>query len=79
MKIVLKGAVIAFALGMSGIPVMASDQHECHDDAFRLCAAVIPDEGKIHACLVHYAKQLSPRCRAIIQPRSQPRHHKKKT
>ncbi len=46
----------------------ASDQEACTPDVFRLCSSAIPDETAIVACLNAQAAQLSPQCRAVIDP-----------
>ena len=45
-----------------------SDEDACRPDVFRLCAAQIPDEDAIVACLNRAVPQLSPACRAVIAP-----------
>jgi hypothetical protein len=52
----------------------AQERSACTGDAFRLCAADIPDVPKIEVCLDHKKSQLSPACRAEFQP-----SHAKKT
>jgi hypothetical protein len=47
-------------------------QHVCHEDAFRLCQAAIPDHQRIFACLVENQRQLSAACRALIVTYSTP-------
>jgi hypothetical protein len=68
MKNILKCASAALLFSMLGT-AGAIAQHACQDDAFRLCGPDIPDEAKIHACLVRHAKHLSPHCKAIIKRR----------
>jgi len=38
----------------------------CTGDAFRLCAAEIPDIPKITACMVKHCADLSAGCRAVM-------------
>ena len=40
-------------------------EQACYDDVNKLCAAAIPDEDKIVACMKQHRAQLSPRCRTI--------------
>ncbi len=54
------------------------DQDACRPDVFRLCTDVIPDESRIVACLNAKANDLSPACRAVIDPPARaPRKRKK--
>jgi hypothetical protein len=41
-------------------------QQMCTGDAFRLCAAEIPDIPKITACMVKHRADLSPGCRSVM-------------
>ncbi|HUB65515.1 MAG TPA: hypothetical protein VL996_13920 [Methylocella sp.] len=66
----LMGAMTCGALGLTP----QQEQEACQDDAMRLCNAVIPDEGKIHACLLQYRASLSPACHAIVAPKRHRRH-----
>jgi hypothetical protein len=44
-----------------------SDQRmACTPDAFRLCAAYIPDAGGVENCLKHNMPNLSPACRSVF-------------
>ena len=54
----------------------AADQEACTPDVFRLCSSAIPGEDAIVACLNSKVSQLSPQCRAVIDP---PRAPKKRT
>jgi hypothetical protein len=38
----------------------------CTGDAFRLCAAEIPNIPKITACMMRHRADLSPPCRAVM-------------
>ncbi len=44
----------------------ADDQAACTPDVFRLCAAEIPSETRIVACLKQKKARLSPRCRKVF-------------
>ena len=46
----------------------ASDQEACTPDVFRICSSAIPSEDAIVACLNAHVPQLSPACRAVIDP-----------
>jgi hypothetical protein len=44
----------------------AEARQMCTGDAFRLCAAEIPDIPKITACMVKHCADLSAGCRAVM-------------
>ena len=46
----------------------ASDQEACTPDVFKICSASIPSESAIVACLNAHVPELSPPCRAVIDP-----------
>lgn len=46
----------------------AQERSSCMGDAFRFCAADIPDVPKIEACLESKQSELSPACRAEFRP-----------
>jgi len=58
----------AIALGLiaaSSVPAFAYTQQDtsaCISDAFRLCAASIPDARRVASCLYVKRSQLSPAC-----------------
>jgi hypothetical protein len=39
----------------------------CRGDAMHFCAADIPNEGKITACMKQHIDELSPGCRAMFK------------
>ena len=41
-------------------------EHLCYDDVQKLCAADIPDEAKITACMKVKRAELSPACRKVF-------------
>ncbi len=41
-------------------------EHLCYDDVQKLCAADIPDETKITACMKVRRAELSPACRQVF-------------
>ncbi len=41
-------------------------EHLCYNDVQRLCAAAIPDEARIQACMAARRSQLSPACRKVF-------------
>jgi hypothetical protein len=56
-------ATIALAQDYRG----TSDQRmSCTPDAFRLCAAYIPDGAKVENCLRQNVSNLSPACRSVF-------------
>jgi hypothetical protein len=44
----------------------AEEQAACTPDVFRLCAAQIPSESRIVACLKQNKARLSPACRKVF-------------
>ncbi len=46
----------------------AQERSACIGDAFRFCAADIPDVPRIEACLAHKQNELSPACQAEFRP-----------
>ena len=63
-------AALALCSGLSAARAepSASDQEACTPDVFRLCTSAIPSEDAIVACLNAKTAQLSPQCRAVIDP-----------
>jgi hypothetical protein len=67
---------LAAALGSSALPAGAqiasehsgtdAEQRACTPDVFRLCAAAIPNETRIIACLKNNKAKLSPACRKVF-------------
>jgi hypothetical protein len=51
--------------GAQGRPQINPEQ-ACKNDAFRFCNDLIPDRGKVGACLRRNARALSPDCRTIV-------------
>ena len=61
--------MVAAPLSMTSSPGFAytlEAQQMCTGDAFRLCAAEIPDIPKITACMVKHRADLSPGCRSVM-------------
>ena len=58
------GATIS-ASAQSG-PSEAQQRDVCMGDALRLCAAYIPDRGRITDCMLSKRAQLSAQCRAVF-------------
>jgi hypothetical protein len=50
----------------TGFAYTLEAQQMCTNDAFRLCAAEIPNIPKITACMVKHRADLSPGCRAVM-------------
>lgn len=46
----------------------AQERSDCMGDAFRFCAAHIPDVPAIEACLAAKEPELSPACQAEFKP-----------
>jgi hypothetical protein len=60
---------VAVPFSMAASPSFAytlEAQQMCTGDAFRLCAAEIPDIPKITACMVKHRNDLSPGCRSVM-------------
>jgi hypothetical protein len=78
---VQQSVLFVSALVMAGLatqPAISQDnrgtpeqQMACTPDVWRLCGAQIPDVDRITACLRANVPQLSPPCRAVMQPASQ--------
>ncbi|MFL9895496.1 MULTISPECIES: hypothetical protein [Paraburkholderia] len=55
----------------SANPVNAASRDEqtkaCRGDAMHFCAADIPNEDKITACMKQHVDELSPACRAMFK------------
>jgi hypothetical protein len=58
-------SLVTFTGGASA--ATAEEQQACQDDAFKFCERVIPDEGKVKACLLANMRKLSPACRKMFQ------------
>ncbi len=41
-------------------------EHDCYDDAQKLCPDAVPDEDKITACMTKKRAQLSPACGKVF-------------
>jgi hypothetical protein len=70
-KIRQAGLVLAIALSTSVISTQsfafsAEVRSACYSDAFRLCAATIPNIPQTSACMRQHMAQLSPGCRAAV-------------
>jgi hypothetical protein len=50
----------------TGFAYTLEAQQMCTSDAFRLCAAEIPDIPKITACMVKHRADLSAGCRTVM-------------
>ena len=65
-------ASVALALCLGSAPARAepsaSDQEACTPDVFKICSSAIPSESDIVACLNAHVPELSPQCRAVIDP-----------
>jgi hypothetical protein len=69
-RTILAGAAVAAALVASTAPGFAQGTAEqraaCTGDAFRLCAAEIPNIPRITACMKSKFSKLSPACKAVF-------------
>jgi hypothetical protein len=65
---VLAAAMLAAACPASAQPSPAMRQ-ACEQDYRRLCATVVPGEGRILKCLTEHDKDLTPGCRSALASR----------
>ena len=65
LALVLLAAIATPAFAQSG-PSESQQRQACMGDAMRLCAAYVPDRGKIKDCLASQHDQLSPQCRVVF-------------
>ncbi len=68
----LPAALVGLALTFASSPALAQQWNPeqraaCEPDAMRLCQQYVPDVGRVRACMLHYRRYLSPRCRAVIE------------
>ena len=71
---------IILALHMLSTPAAAQAQYSdaemaCQNDAYRFCGDLIPNRGKVGACLRRNLVRLSPDCRKNFGGRKRLRHH----
>jgi hypothetical protein len=68
----LTTAVALIAGAGAGAYAAGSDQQReaCTPDAFRLCAASMPDEGRVESCLRAAGPRLSGPCHEVFFPQS---------
>lgn len=70
MRKILHGALAAIVFSVvmttAAFSYTRHQQQACQGDAMRLCGPVIPDHGRIHACLRAHRAHISHACRAII-------------
>ena len=67
-RILALGAAIAVvcAGGVAAQDVEDETREACKPDAYRLCAAFIPDVERITECMSAKIKEVSPECRAAM-------------
>jgi hypothetical protein len=66
-KILALGAAIAVAhAGSVAAEVDNETREACRPDAWRLCAAFVPDVARITECMSAKIKEVSPECRAAM-------------
>jgi hypothetical protein len=71
--LLLAGVLLSVALAANAQGT-GEQQAACIGDAFRFCAADIPDATRIEACLEGNKKKLTPACRAQFDdPPKKPR------
>ena len=64
----LLGLALTFASGPAAAQQWTPEQRAaCEPDAMRLCQQYIPDVDRVRACMAHYRRDLSPRCRALFE------------
>ena len=64
----LLGLALTFAPGPAAAQQWSPEQRAaCEPDAMRLCQQYIPDIDRVRACMAHYRRYLSPRCRALFE------------
>ena len=68
----LPTALLGLALAFASSPAAAQQwtpqqRAACEPDAMRLCQQYIPDVDRVRACMAHYRRYLSPRCRALFE------------
>jgi hypothetical protein len=68
----LPAALVGLALTFASSPALAQQWNPeqraaCEPDAMRLCQQYVPDVGRTRACMLHYRRYLSPRCRAVLE------------
>jgi hypothetical protein len=68
----LSTALLGLALTFASSPAAAQQwtpeqRAACEPDAMRLCQQYIPDVDRVRACMAHYRRYLSPRCRALFE------------
>jgi hypothetical protein len=67
-----RGSAVLASLFLAAAPAVAQgtaqERSACIGDAFRFCAADIPNVPKIEACLGSKQSQLTPACKAEFQP-----------
>jgi hypothetical protein len=68
----LSTALLGLALTVASSPAAAQQwspeqRAACEPDAMRLCQPYIPDVDRVRACMAHYRRYLSPRCRALFE------------
>jgi len=64
----LLGLALTFASSPAAAQQWSPEQRAaCEPDAMRLCQQYIPDVDRVRACMAHYRRYLSPRCRALFE------------
>ena len=64
----LAASLVALAGSAAARAASRDEQaHACRGDAIHFCAAEIPNEEKITACMKRHIDELSPPCRAMFK------------
>lgn len=64
----LAASLIALGCAVPAAAASRDDQAKaCRGDAMHFCAADIPNEDKITACMKQHVDELSPACRAMFK------------
>ena len=69
-RIVVTLGLLAWSASASAYDGTPAEQEACTPDVFSLCAAYIPNEDPILACLKSKRMQLSPACAQVLAPAS---------
>ena len=74
MKTLVPAAALALTLLSTAAVAETPEQRQaCMNDAFRVCAAAIPDRHNVYECMVRNKHQLSAACRtAMAHPTATP-------
>jgi hypothetical protein len=60
------GAIIGLIALATPVFAQSNDEMACQNDAYRFCQDLIPDRGKVGACLRKNRLRLAPECRRLF-------------